>query len=92
MRCGLAPIILARANAGAIGERDPLAVRLQPPARSLILHAPGIMPELGIAFLPRLLLAAVLIEAGNGEPGSICTGLACLRVEASRKGIVFGQR
>jgi hypothetical protein len=46
------------------------------------------MLETRVAFLAGLLLPAVLIEAGNGEPGPICRGLAGLLVEAGGKGIL----
>jgi hypothetical protein len=39
----------------------------------------------GIAFLSWLLLSAVLIEAGNREPGPICTGLTGLLVQVGGK-------
>ncbi len=49
------------------------------------------MLEPGIALLARLLLLAMLIEAGNSTPRSICTGLTSLGVEPSSKGIVLSE-
>jgi hypothetical protein len=46
------------------------------------------MHKAGIAFFARLLFPAVLIEAGNGEPGPICGLLSCLRIKPSGKGIL----
>ena len=43
------------------------------------------MLKAGIAFLAWLLLSAVLLEAGNREPGPICTGLTGLLVQAGGK-------
>jgi hypothetical protein len=92
LRSGLAPIILARANAGAIGEGDPLPIWFQLPPRVLVFHTPGVMPEARIAFLPRLLFLAFFVEASNRKPGPISRCLASLGVEPGGKGIVFGKR
>jgi len=42
------------------------------------------MLEFGIAFLASLVLLAVVIEARDREPGTICWGLTGLRIELSR--------
>jgi hypothetical protein len=62
----------------------------QPP-RGFVLHAPIVMLKTGVAFLPRLVVLAVLIEARDGEPSPISTGLTSLRVETSGKRVLFGK-
>ena len=59
-------------NATAIGEGDMLAIRLYLPARLFVLDRAVIMLKFGIAFLAWLVVLAVVIEAGNSEPRSIC--------------------
>src|SRR5439155_800836 len=49
------------------------------------------MLKLGVAFLARFLLLAVVIEARNSEPGPISTGLTRLRIESSGKGVLLGK-
>jgi hypothetical protein len=61
-----------RANAGAIREGDPLAIRFQLPPRVFVFHTPVVMLKAGIAFLAWLLFAAIFVEASNGEPGPVC--------------------
>src|SRR3989442_29193 len=63
------------ANATPIGEGDVFAIRFNLPARMLVFHAPIVMLELRIALLAGLLVLAVLIEAFNGQPGSISRSL-----------------
>src|SRR3989442_11610669 len=79
------------ANATPIGEGDVFAIRFNLPARMLVFHAPIVMLELRIALLAGLLVLAVLIEAFNGQPGSISRSLSRLRVEAGGKRILFGK-
>src|SRR5215469_13474881 len=61
-----------RANAHTIREGEMEAIRLQLPARGLVLDRAIIMLEPRIAFLAWLPLAAIFVEAGNGEPGPVC--------------------
>jgi hypothetical protein len=49
------------------------------------------MLKLWIAFLPWLVMAAVVIEAGDSSPGSISGRLPGLRVEGFGKRIRFGK-
>ena len=49
------------------------------------------MLKLWIAFLARLLVAAILIEARDGGPGAIRTGLTSLGIELSRKRVRAGK-
>lgn len=97
---GGAMVTIARPPQEAICPQalDGLAIRsrvphgtFQLPARLLVLDAPIIMLELGIALLAGLVGAAMLIEARDGKPGTVCTGLASLGVEASSKGILMGK-
>lgn len=76
-------------NSAAIGETDMSAIWLKLPSRLLVLHAAAIMLKLGIAALSGLLVAAVLIEASDGRPGTISGSLPGLGVETSRKGVLF---
>jgi hypothetical protein len=78
-------------NATPIGEGDVLAIGFQLPARLLVLDAPVIVLEPGIAFLAWLVGLAVVIEAGDGKPCSISTGLTSLGIETSSKGICFSE-
>src|SRR5438132_6619240 len=66
-------------------------IRFQLPASLFVFYRAVIMLELGIALLARLVVLTVLIETGDSEPGSICTGLTSLRVEAHRKRILTGK-
>ena len=77
------------ANAHPIREGDPLAIRLQLPPCCLVLNRTVIVLKLGIAFLSWLLLAAVFVEARNGEPRPICRCLASLLVEAGGKEVLL---
>ena len=65
-------------NATPIGEANMLAVRFDLPTRVLVFYAPIVMLKLGIALLARLLILAILVETGNGKPGSISTRLSGL--------------
>ena len=48
------------------------------------------MLKTGIAFLPWLVVLAVVIEAGDREPGTVATCLTGLGIEPSGKGEVAG--
>jgi hypothetical protein len=78
-------------NAAAIGEADVLAVLGEFPARRFVLDRSVVVLKLGIALFPRLVGLAVVIEAGNGQPGAIGAGLPRLGVETSRKGVFLSQ-
>src|SRR2546421_7100483 len=78
-------------DATTIRERDVSAIGLKLPAGLLVLDGAVIMLKAGIAFLPRLVLPTVLIEARDREPGAVSTRLPGLRIEASSKGIRFGK-
>src|SRR5689334_18422595 len=70
---------------------DALAIWLQLPTRRLVFNRPGISLELGVARPARLVLAAIFVEAGDGLPCPISSGLTRHRVEASGKGILVRQ-
>ncbi len=80
-----------RANAVPIREGEAPPIALQLPARRFVLHRTVVTLKAWVAFLARLLLLAVLVEAGNRLPGSICGGLTRHRVEASCEGEVFSK-
>src|SRR5579859_1503283 len=65
----------------AIGECDVLAIWPQLPTRLLVFYRPIIMLKMRIALFPWPVGLAVLIEAGNRNPGTISTGLPGLRVK-----------
>src|SRR5437763_3407496 len=65
-----------------------LPIRLQLPARLLVLHRAVIMLKTGIPLLAWLVLLAIVIEARDSQPRSISTGLTSLGIEASSKGLV----
>jgi len=79
-------------NPTAIREPNVLAVGFQLPARLFVLHGTVIMLERGIALLAGLVVLAVVIEAFNGEPGTICRGLSGLGVELGSYGILTGKQ
>jgi hypothetical protein len=78
-------------NPTPIGEADVSAIGLHLPAGLLVFHRAVVMLKLGIALLARLVRFAVSIEARDGEPGPVSTGLPSLRIETSSKGIRFGK-
>src|SRR2546426_486496 len=49
------------------------------------------MLKLRIAFLPRSVLLAIVIEASNSEPRTISTGLTSLGIERRGKRVFFGE-
>ena len=65
-------------DAAAISEREVSAIWLKLPAGLLVLDAAAIVLKRWIAFFPWLVMAAVLIEAGDRSPCSICGGLSGL--------------
>ena len=87
------------ADAHAIREGDMLSVAVQLPTRCFVLYRAVVFLETGIAFcLPpprslgaRLLLTAVFIEAGDGLPGTVSTGLTRHRIEPGGKRVVLGK-
>src|SRR6266576_6788458 len=78
-------------NATAIGEGDMTACILELPTSRLVFHASVIVLKLGIAFLCRLVVLAILVEAGDSEIGTVGTGLSGLGVETTGKGVLFCQ-
>src|SRR5260370_26503466 len=54
-------------DATPIGENDVLAIGFQLPSGLFILDTSIVVLKLGIAFLPRPVFAAVVIEARNGK-------------------------
>jgi hypothetical protein len=80
------------ANAAAIGEGDVASIGVELPCRLFVLHTPIVMLKLGIALLAGLVVAAILIEAGDGSPGPIRTGLTSLGIEAVGKRVLFGEK
>ena len=75
----------------AIGETDMFAILIKLPARRFVLDAPVVVLKLGIALFAGCVLLAVVVEAGNSQPGTVGTGLPRLGVETSGKGIGAGQ-
>src|SRR6266851_2051504 len=67
------------------------AIGVQLPSRCFVLHRTIVMLKLGIAFLPWLVFAAVLIEALDSKPCSICTGLTGLGIERRGKRVFFSE-
>ena len=49
------------------------------------------MLKFGIALLSWLVVPTVLIEAANGSPGTVSTGLTSLGIEQVRKRVLFGK-
>src|SRR5712691_2870893 len=78
-------------NPTPIGEGDMPAIRIQFPAGLFVLDGAIVVLKLGIAFLARFLLLAILIEARDGSSGPISTGLTGLRIEAGGKRILLGK-
>ena len=79
-------------NPTAIGEGDVFAIRFQLPSLYLIFYTAVIMLESGIALLARCVQLAILIETGDGKPGTIGTSLTGLLIETGGKTVLFGQR
>src|SRR5437764_10159449 len=79
------------ANPTAISEGDVFPVRLNFPARLLILDRAVVMLKFGIALLAWFVCFAILIKARNGEPRPISRDLTGLRIETSGKGKLFGK-
>ncbi len=75
----------------AIGEDNMTAIVVNLPARGFVLDASIIVLKLGVSFLSRFFILAVLIEARNSKPSAICTGLTSHRVEATSKGGVLSK-
>ena len=75
-------------NATAIGEGEVAPVWLELPSRRLVLDAAIVPLERGIALLARLVGLAVLIEASDGEPGPISTGLTSLGVDTNPRTVI----
>ena len=61
------------------------------PTSCLVFHASVIVLKLGIAFLPRLVVLAILVEAGDGNIGTVGTGLSGLGVETTGERVFFCQ-
>src|ERR1700722_10164672 len=66
-------------NTTAICEVDVSAIRLKFPASRFVLDTAVVLLKARIALLARFLGFAVVIEALNGRPCTISTGLTCLR-------------
>ena len=93
-RCNLLLLVADQPHgpdATAVREGEVLAVRLQLPARLLVLHAAVIMLEVGGALLAGPVVLAVIVEALDGEPGAVGTGLPGLGVEPAGKRVLFGK-
>ncbi len=78
-------------NTTSVGESDVTPIGLQLPPALFVLHASVIVLKLGVAFLAGLVVAAILIEARDGGPGAIRTGLTSLRVKRAGKRVLFCQ-
>src|SRR5258708_37552965 len=74
-----------------IGEDHMTAMVINLPARGFVLDVSIIVLKLGVSFLSRFFILAVLIEARNSKPSGICTGLTSHRVEATSKGGVLSK-
>ncbi len=86
------PLLLAAhepkpADPTAISEGDVLAVRLHLPARLFVLDTAVIPLETRIALLARLVVFAVVIEAGDSGPRPLSSRLSGLRIEGGGKRI-----
>ncbi len=75
-------------DARAIREREVLAIGFQSPAGRFVLYRAVVMLELGIAFLARLAVLAVVIEPRDRKPRARGRGLSCLGVEAPGRRVV----
>jgi hypothetical protein len=78
-------------NPTAIGEPDMFPIVRELPPRGFVLDAPVVMLKSGIAFLAWFLRLAVLIEAVDRKPSTVCTRLTSLGIETSGKGVFFGK-
>src|SRR5258708_18306787 len=78
------------ANPTPISESDMFAINRELPASGFVLDTSIVVLELRIAFLPRLLVFAVLVEPRDSEPRSISTGLTSLGIERGGKRVLTG--
>ena len=78
-------------NATAIDKGDMTPIGVNLPSCLLIFHTAVVVLKLGVSLLSRLLVAAILIEARDGSPGTIRTGLTSLGIEVVGKGVLFCQ-
>ncbi len=78
-------------NTTAIGEGDMTSIWVELPSGLLILDASIVVLKLGVAFLTGFVVAAILIEARDGKPGTVSRCLASLRIEAVGKRVLFSQ-
>jgi len=68
-----------------------LAIGFKLPSGLLVLNRSVIVLKSGIAFLPRLLFLAILIEPADSKIGTISTCLTGLGVKPAGKGVFFCQ-
>src|SRR5262249_22305560 len=78
-------------NATAIREAQMPSVGIQRPARHPVLHAPVVRLEARLPLLARGLCPASRVEAADGLPRSVGTGLPGLRVELGGEGDLPGE-
>lgn len=78
-------------NATTIREGDVFAIRIRFPSRRFVLDRTVVVLKARIAFLGGIVVLAVLIEAGDGRPGSISRNLTSLGVEQGCERVLPGQ-
>ena len=66
-------------------EDDVASIRVYLPSGGFVLHTSVIMLKCRVPLLSRFLVPAILIEAGDGSPGTVGTGLTGLGIEACSK-------
>ena len=74
-----------QAQATTKGESDVASIRVYLPSGGFVLHTSVIMLKCRVPLLSRFLVPAILIEAGDGSPGTVGTGLTGLGIEACSK-------
>src|SRR5436853_2492529 len=84
-------LFVSNQTKASIGEGDMTACIVELPTSCLVFHASVIVLKLGIAFLPRLVVLAILVEAGDGNIGTVGTGLSGLGVETTGERVFFCQ-
>ena len=72
-------------------EDDVASIGVYLPSGGFVLHTSVIVLKLGVALLAGFLVPAILVEAGDGEPGTISTGLTGLGIKACSKGVFLSE-
>jgi hypothetical protein len=74
-----------------ICEGEVTTIRLKLPSIDFVFHRAVVVLKLGIAFLSRFLLFAIVIEARDSKPCTVSTGLTSLSTELPGKGIFLSK-